>query len=306
MGCIVMMKKINKGIRNPKKILLYLLERRISRLIWDSLYLKIKYKLVTGKKLNLKNPKSFNEKIQWLKLHDRKTEYTQLVDKYEVRQYIARTIGEDYLIPLLGVFENFEEIDFNALPDQFVLKPNHTSGNVYICEDKSKLDYAELKEKMTMWLKRRYYWSHREWPYKNIKPRIICEKYMADESGIELKDYKIFCFNGEPKLIQVDFDRHKNHKRNLYTLDWQYLNARIKCPNDPSVIIPKPERLSDMLCLAIKLSKNIPHVRVDLYSVLTKIYFGELTFYHGSGYEKFDPDSLEMKMGNWISHPKKK
>ena len=143
-------------------------------------------------KLNLNNPKTFNEKLQWLKLNDRKPEYKNMVDKYEVRKYIADKIGEEYLIPLLGVWDKFEDIDFEQLPNQFVLKPNHTSGNVFICKDKSKINYEKLKKEVNSWLNRKYYWVHREWPYKNIKPRIICEKYLVDESGVELKDYKLF------------------------------------------------------------------------------------------------------------------
>ncbi|NPV51417.1 MAG: glycosyl transferase [Candidatus Methanofastidiosum sp.] len=275
------------------------------KFIPDSLYLRFAYYVKVGKKLNLRNPQTFNEKIQWLKLYDRKPEYTKLVDKYEVRKYIAETIGEEYLIPLLGVYDNFDEIDFDALPNEFVLKPNHTSGNIYICKDKLKINYVELKKEVNMWLKRRYYWVHREWPYKNIKPRIICEKYMVDESGIELKDYKIFCFNGEPKLIQVDYDRFSGHKRNLYDTEWNYIPASIQYPTDPNTIIKKPNKLNEMLKLARILSKDYPHVRVDFYYVNDRIYFGEMTFYHGAGYEKFEPESLEMEMGSWLELPSK-
>ncbi|MCU9942847.1 glycosyl transferase, partial [Bacillus pacificus] len=211
-----MINKIIKGIRNPKRAILYILGTKISKVIPDKTYLEIKYKLTTGKKLDFENPKTFNEKLQWLKLHNRNPEYTTMVDKFEVRKYIADKIGEEYLIPLIGVYDSFEEIDFEVLPNQFVLKPNHTSGNVYICKDKSKINYKELKKEINMWLKRKYYWMHREWPYKNVKPKIVCEKYMVDESGTELKDYKMYCFNGETKIIQVDYDRFNGHKRNLY------------------------------------------------------------------------------------------
>jgi hypothetical protein len=194
-----MFRKAVKGFRNPKLILLYLLNFKVFRIIPDKMYLKIKYRLRIGKKLDLENPKTYNEKLQWLKLYDRKPEYTMMVDKYEVRKYIAKTIGEEYLIPLLGVYERYEEINFDDLPNQFVLKPNHTSGDIFICKDKSIIDHVKLKKEINKWLKRRYYWVHREWPYKNIKPRVICEKYLQDN----ITDYKFMCFNGELKMIEI-------------------------------------------------------------------------------------------------------
>lgn len=298
-----MIKKIIKGIKNPKLVFLFLLNYKIFRLIPDALYLKIEYRLRVGKKLNLDVPKTFNEKIQWLKLYDRKPEYTNLVDKYEVRRHIANTIGEKHLIPLYGVYNTFDEINFESLPSQFVLKPTHTSGNIYICKDKSKIDFISLRKEINAWLKREYYWPNREWPYKNIKPRIICEKYMVDESNIELKDYKFQCFYGKPELIQVDFGRFTNHHRNLFDANWNYIDASILYPNDPNTIIERPICLEKMLELASILAKSIPHVRVDFYLVKTEIYFGELTFYHGSGYEPFTPSELELQMGNWLKLP---
>ncbi len=300
-----MLTKIIKAFKNPRLAILYILNFKIFRLVPDKIYLKVKYRLIVGKKLNLNAPETFNEKLQWLKLHDRNPLYTKLVDKYEARKYVAEKIGEEYLIPLLGVYDSFEEINFDTLPNQFVLKPTHTSGNIFICKDKSKINYDELKKIVNRWLKRNYYWFHREWPYKNIKPRIICEKYMVDESGEELKDYKIFCFNGEPKLIQVDYNRYSCHKRNLYDINWNYIPASIQYPTDPNVIIKKPKKLDKMLEIAKILSEGFPHVRVDLYYnyIYDKIYFGELTLYHGAGYEKFEPESLEIEMGSWLKLP---
>src|SRR5690554_6695477 len=179
----------------------------IQKFVPAEIYIKIQYKNYIGKNLNLRNPKTFNEKLQWLKLYDRNPLYTNLVDKYKVREFISQTIGEEYLIPLLGVWDKFDEIDFGELPNKFVLKPNHTSGDVFICKDKTKVNFDELRTKVNAWLEREYYWEHREWPYKNIKPRIFAEKYMVDESGVELKDYKFFCFNGEPKALYVATDR---------------------------------------------------------------------------------------------------
>lgn len=266
----------------------------------DESFLKKKYHIVTGKNLNLDNPKLFNEKIQWLKIHDRDEAYTNMVDKFAVKDYVANRIGNEYIIPTLGVWNSFEEIDFTQLPNQFVLKCTHDSGSVVICKDKKQMNLAQLRKKFNRSLKRNYYYEDREWSYKGVKPRILAEKYLEDESGKELKDYKFFCFNGEPKLVQVDFGRFDEHKRNIYTPDWQYVDATIKYPNDASVKIERPQRLDVMLDIAATLSQNIPHVRVDLYSIGTNIYFGELTFYHGGGTEKISPASLEKQMGDWI------
>lgn len=271
----------------------------------DDIYLKYLYKKHMGKNLNLKSPQLFNEKLQWLKLYNRKPEYTMMVDKYEVRKYISQNIGEEYLIPLIGVWDNFDEIDFSKLPNQFVLKCTHDSGGVVICKDKNKLDIEETRKKINKHLKTNYYYACREWPYKNIKPKIICEEYMVDESGVELKDYKIFCFSGEAKMIQVDYNRFVEHKRNLYDTEWNYIPASIEYPTDSKVKINKPEKLETMLELAKVLAKDYPHVRVDFYLINNRVYFGEMTFYHGAGYEKFEPKSLEIKMGKWIKLPSK-
>lgn len=243
-----------------------------------------------GEKLDLKNPRTFNEKLQWLKLHDRKPEYTKMVDKYEVRKYIKKKIGEQYLIPLVGgPWDTFDDIDFSKLPDQFVLKCTHDSGSVAICKDKKAFDIEVVRKKFNRALKGNFFYGGREWPYKNVKPRIIAEKYMADESGTELKDYKIFNFNGIPKIIQVDYNRFVRHKRNLYSTDWKYMDVAIKYETDPNIEICKPAKLDEMLGMAQSLSQNIPHIRTDFYSIGDKIYFGELTFYHESGFGKFMP-----------------
>jgi hypothetical protein len=300
---ILLWKRLTKIYKKPKKLFLYILNFKIFRFIPDKTFLKMKYWLRIGKKLNLSNPKTFNEKLQWLKLYDRNPKYTDLVDKDKVREYIAKTIGEEYLIPLLEVYDSYEEIDFDKLPNQFVLKCTHDSGGLVICKNKNEFDIESARKKMNKSLKRNFYYHGREWCYKNIKPKIICEKYMVDESGVELKDYKIFCFNGEPKIIQVDYNRFIGHKRNLYDTQWNYIPASIQYPTDPEVKIMKPEKLNEMLKLAKVLAKDYPHVRVDFYSINEKIYFGEMTFYHGSGFERFKPESLGRKMGNWIKLP---
>ena len=272
----------------------------------DKKVLQRLFKVRLGTDLNLDNPQTFNEKLQWLKLHDRRPEYTMMVDKYAVKKYVSEKIGEQYIIPTLGVWDRFDDIYFDQLPDQFVLKCTHDSGGLVICRDKSKFDIRAARKKINRCLKRNYYWSGREWPYKNVKPRIIAEKYMTDESGTELKDYKIFNFDGKAKLIQVDYDRFVEHKRNLYTIDWQYVQATIQYPTDPNHHIERPKQLEKMLELAHNLSEGISHVRTDFYCIDDKVYFGEMTFYHGSGFEEFSPEEWDLKLGKMLKLPQKR
>jgi hypothetical protein len=252
------------------------------------------------KKLNLLDPSTFNEKLQWLKLHDRNPIYTSLVDKYEVRKFIEKTIGREYLVPLLGVYDKVEDIDFSSLPDQFVLKPTHTSGNVIICRDKAKLDIGLTNKTLVKWLKREYFWYQREWPYKNIKPRIICEELIKTKDGNPPKDYKIFCFNGEPKFAFVASDRGLNTKFDFFDMNWKRQILKQHYPTS-DYIIERPRQWEKMIELAKILSKGIPHVRVDFYiDSSDQILFGELTFYHFSGSEKFEPEFYDYLLGSWI------
>ena len=269
----------------------------------DRLYLEWLYEVRMGAKLHLDHPETFNEKLNWLKLYDRRDEYTRMADKYEVRQYIAEQIGEEYLIPLLGVWESAEAIDINSLPEQFVLKCTHDSASVIICRDKSTFDWNAAKEKLSKSLGINYFYPSREWPYKNIKPRIIAEQYMVDESGTELKDYKIYNFGGKPELIQVDFGRFVHHERNLYDLDWNYIDEQIEYPKNPKVSIERPEHLELMLELAAKLSKEIPSVRTDFYSINGRIYFGEITFYQEAGFAHFSSEKYDRYLGSLIRLP---
>ena len=287
---------------NPKLVLLVLWNSKVVAHIFpDKLYLKIKFWVVTNKRLDFKNLQTFNEKTQWLKLYNRKSEYINMVDKYAVRSYIAEKIGEEYLIPVLGVWDNPDDIDFDILPQQFVLKCTHNSGlGMCICKDKQTLDVEKVKKDLRKGLKQDYFITSREWPYKYVKRRIVAEEYMADESGTELKDYKVFCFDGKVELIEVDFDRFKNHKRNLYTPNWEFIDAQIEFPNDKNKKIEKPQALEKMLEIASKLSKGMPHARVDFYSVREKIYIGEITLFHGSGMEKFTPEKLNIRLGELI------
>lgn len=279
------------------------LSKKFSCILDDVEYICRQYKYRMGYSLNLDNPQTFNEKIQWLKLYDRNPDYVQMVDKYEVKKYVADRIGEKYIIPTLGIYDTFDEIEFDKFPQQFVLKCTHDSGSIVICRNKDIFNRNAAKDILENALKRNFYWAYREWPYKNVKPRIIAEKYMTDESNYELKDYKFFNFNGKSKIIQVDYDRFIQHKRNVYTTDWKYIDAVIKYPTDPEREIACPQELEKMIEISEALSKGIPHVRTDLYCINNKIYFGELTFHHGAGYEKFIPKDFELELGNCLKLP---
>lgn len=274
----------------------------------DREYLEKKFYAMLGYSLDLSNPQTFNEKLQWLKLYDRKPEYTMMVDKYKVREYIKEKTGEEYLIPLLGVWDKAEDIDFDALPNQFVLKCNHNSGlGMYICKDRSKLTENQIKairKNLAKGLQQDYYLTGREWPYKNVPRKIIAEKYMEDETG-QLRDHKFYCFNGEPKIIMINSDREIGKTKadyfdmdfNWIDLKWGYEHALVK----PS----KPINFEKMKELAAILSKDIPELRVDFYEVNNKIYFGELTFFDGSGFDKIEPKEWDEKLGEWITLPQK-
>lgn len=278
------------------------IKTQIKKYIPDSIYLKLMYAKVFKKKLDLKNPQTFNEKLQWLKLHDRNPLYTTLVDKYAVRSYIKEKIGEEYLIPLLGgPWKSVEEIPFDTLPDQFVLKTTHDSGGVVICRDKSAFDVEAAKKKLRKSLKTNFYYGGREWPYKNVKPQIIAEKYMEDESGEELKDYKLMCFHSKVKATLVCSDRFSDNglKITFYDTDWKRLPFERHYPSS-TVELEKPKSYEEMVQIAEKLSENMQFVRVDFYNVKGKVYFGELTFYPGSGFSAFSPSKWDEKLGQLI------
>lgn len=269
----------------------------------DEEYLKKLFKCHMKRELNLDNPQTFNEKLQWLKLYDRKPEYTTMVDKYAVKKYVSDIIGEEYIIPTLGVWNHFDEIDFDKLPNQFVLKCTHDSGGIVICTDKSNLDLKAAKKKIEKCLRRNYYWSSREWPYKNVKPRIIAEKYMSDEGKEELSDYKVLCFNGEPKIVEVHKGRFNGqHTQDCYDEFWNKTDIEQHDLPKSNDIMPKPAFLEEMLQLSKLLSKNLIHVRVDWYFTNDRLYFGELTFFNGSGYNQFCGNADEL-LGSWIKLP---
>jgi hypothetical protein len=280
---------------------------KILGLIPDSLYLRLRYYTHTKKWLHLSDPKRFNEKLQWLKLYNRRPEHTLMVDKYLVRDYIKEIIGEEYLIPLIGAWDSVDEIDFDSLPERFVIKCNHNSGEgMYICADKSKMNVEKVKADLKRGMEQDYYLCDREWPYKNVPRKIVAEEYLDDGSGRGINDYKVFNFNGEPYIIQVDFDRFIDHKKNLYTTEWELCDFSFNYPAHPEIEIPKPEKLDEMLELSRKLSAGAPFMRTDFYSVNGKLYFGELTFFPATGYGKFEPDEIDFELGEKIILPNKK
>lgn len=280
----------------------YVLATPIGKRLPDNIYLKLMYKVMTGQKLDLNNPKTFNEKLQWLKLYDRNPLYTTLVDKFAVREYIKDKIGEEYLIPLLGgPWKSVDEIPFDTLPNQFVLKTTHDSGGVVICKNKAEFNIQAAKEKLNKSLKHNFYYGGREWPYKNVPPQIIAEKYMVDESGEELKDYKLMCFNSKVKASFVCSDRFSKDglKVTFYDSDWKRLPFERHYPAS-KVDIDKPKSYEEMVHLAEKLSENMKFVRMDFYEINGKVYFGEFTFYPGSGFEEFNPPEWDEELGKWI------
>lgn len=259
------------------------------------------YGLNTGRKLNLDNPCTFNEKIQWLKVYDTTSLKTTLSDKYLVREWVKEKIGEQYLVPLLGVWDKFENINLDELPEAFVLKANHGSGWNVIVKDKKSLDWNEIQKKFNYWLTLNFaFVTGLEMQYAGIKPKIIAEEMLKTENGEDLKDYKVFVFGGKAKIIQVDIERQHSHRRNLYDLDWNYLPYSISHPTAPDVEIPKPECLEELISVSEILGSGFRHVRVDFYICNKKLYFGEMTFTHGSGTEKFDSILFEKEMGSWI------
>lgn len=281
--------------------------RRIGFLLPDKLFLSLRFRCLMGKWIDWKNPKTFNEKLQWLKVYNRKPEYTMMVDKAEAKRYAASIIGEEHIIPTLGVWEHFDDIDFATLPDKFVLKTTNGGGGcgVVICKDKAAFNKEDAKKKLETSLHSSIYRNYREWPYKNIQPRIIAEQFMTDSSQSELRDYKFFCVNGTAHNVMLCYDRLSGDtKFYFFDREWNLLrlNKRgLAAPVDFS--IPKPKAIDEMFRLAGKLSMGLPFARVDLYNVDGKIYFGEITFYPQSG---FDPNLLpdtDKMFGDMIQLP---
>lgn len=273
----------------------------------DKDYIRLMYYCIMDRKINLDNPETFNEKLQWLKLYNRKKVYTTMVDKYEAKKYAASIIGEEYIIPTLGIYSSFDEIDFSKLPNQFVMKCTHDSGGVVICKDKSKLDLNFARKKINSCLKNNFFYVGREWPYKDIKPRIIIEEYMNDQKNEELSDYKFMCFHGKVKCSFVCSERRSKEglKVTFFDLDWKKMpfERHYPCSNEE---IPKPVKYEEMIQLSEKLAKDLPFVRIDFYEVNGKVYFGEITFFPGNGTEEFTPEKYDYLLGSWIQLPERK
>lgn len=290
-------------------MLLAALWARIGVIASDDFYLRGRYRLIFGKKLDLNNPKGFNEKINWLKIYNRNPQYPHLVDKSEVKVFVRPIIGEEKVIPTYGVWENFDDIDFDTLPNQFVLKSTNGGGGsgVVICKEKSIFNKAEAKAKLEKSM--HFNWRYeREWVYRDVKPRIIAEKYMFNEDGTDLVDWKIFCFNGEPKVLFYASDRYTKGeplKFDWYDMDLNHLPIHSKGIPNANKEIPMFPEWEEMKETARKLSQGFPHVRVDLYLINHKVYFGELTFFHDGGVVALEPEEWEYKLGSWLVLPEK-
>jgi len=283
----------------------------ISPIIPDRLYLKVLFRLRVGYKLNLNNPRTFAEKCQWLKLYDRKPIYHQMVDKYDAKILVGKQIGEQYIIPTYGVWERVEDIDWESLPNKFVIKPTHTGGSscVIVCRDKTKLDIENAKNRLQKVMCYNWIWNKlREWTYKDIKPRIIAEQLLEDKVMPYPQDYKFWCFDGQVKCFYITTGRSEggHTKDNFFDVNGKYMAdlEHVMYKSDPNGLPPIPSTLPKMIELAKVLSKGVPHLRVDLYEVNGKIYFGELTFAEESGFAKFEPKQWNYTFGDWITLPK--
>lgn len=299
---------VKEYIKRPQIVAITLLQRYFTWLP-DRIYIELMFWLQMGHKLNLSTPKTFSEKIQWLKLYNRRPEYTKMVDKYAVKDYVASIIGEEYIIPTLGVWDSPEDIEWDNLPNQFVLKTTHGGGNagVIICKDKTKLIKEDAVRKLSNSMKQDLYRSLKEWPYKNVVKRIIAEQYVEPDSIThDLPDYKFFCFDGKVKALFIGTERGTGDvKFDYFDADFNHLDLIQQHPQSGKNL-PKPLNFDLMKQLASKLSKGIPQVRIDFYDVNGKIYFGEMTFYHHGGIVPFHPAKWDMTFGSWIELPKRK
>ena len=271
----------------------------------DEEFLKLAYRVLMGEPLDFHNPQTFNEKLQWLKLYDRNPQYTIMVDKLRAKEYVSNILGSEYIIPTLDVWDKPESIDLDELPNKFVIKTNNGSGgnDVIVCKDKSTLRLKEVRRLMHKSLRTNTYRTLREWPYKNIEPAIFAEKYMTD-NGEELHDYKFFCFHGTVACFKVDFNRWENHKANYYSPDLRLIPyGEVFCPPDFGQTPPIPDNIDEMITVAEKLSSGYPFMRVDLYNIKGKIYFGEMTFYPASGLSPFTDKKFDLQLGNLLKLP---
>ena len=298
---------IHSLFHDPWHIIFALLGRMPYLIPDDAKYLKVMYWLQFREKLNIEHPKKFSEKIQWLKLYNRNPLYTSLVDKYAVKRYVSQKIGGEYVIPVIAVWDNPEQIEWEKLPNQFVLKTNHDGGGhgIVICKEKSKLSISKAMHELNHSFSRSSYMIGREWPYKNVRKKIFAEQYIVDSKG-ELRDYKFFCFNGKVKCFKIDFNRQTYHQANYYDPQCNLLPyGESAYPYNPDAEIHIPENIKEMISLAEKLAKDIPFVRIDFYNVDGRIYFGEVTFFPAGGMSRWDGDvDVDSLWGSWLTLPR--
>lgn len=270
----------------------------------DEIHLRLMYRSHFGRTLNLNDPQTFNEKLQWLKLHDRNPLYTTLVDKIAVKDWVANCIGAEYVTRTYAVWDDVDDIHLEDLPDRFVLKVSHDSGGIAICRNRAEFDFDVAKERLSESLSHNYFWQSREWPYKNVEPRVFAEEYLEPDSVAgDLMDYKCFVFGGQVRCIDVDYDRFTDHHRVFYSPEWEKMSFANRYPSDPQKEIPRPARLGEMISIAEKLAEKAgrpAHVRVDFFTDAERLRFGEMTFFHEGGFGRFCPDSWDALMGSWI------
>jgi len=317
LDAVRMMYLLKRFVADPQIRMGYLSKLGVFNGMPDEKYLKKKFKLCMGKELDLENPKTFNEKLQWLKLYNRKPEYTRMVCKYESKDYAAKIIGEEHTIPTYGLYHSFDEIDFDILPNQFVLKTTHDSGGVVICTDREHMGFSskekngltlnEVRYILEASLKRNYYWSGREWPYKDVKPRIIAEELLKEANGAPARDYKVLCFNGEPRLVEVILNRFTDdYTQDFYTEKWEKTDIQQNNTPRSNIALEKPKWVDEMFELSRRLAKGHPHLRCDWYYVNGRFYIGELTLFEASGFGKFTPEEWDYTLGDWITLPEKR
>lgn len=299
---------LKKFVFNPAIRFSYLSRLGFYNHMSDIDYVKKEWKVNFNSDLDLIEPKTFNEKLQWLKVYDHDNKYTMMVDKYEAKKYVASIIGEQYIIPTYGIWDKFNDIDFDKLPNEFVLKCTHDSGTVVICKNKSALDKKACCKKISSYLKRDYYLCHREWPYKNVKHRIIAEKLMHNGTEASLTDYKFYCFNGEPLYlyVSVGLDNHETAQMSFVNIDWTLADFGRSDYRPLSCLPAKPDKYDEMIEIAKKLSNGIPFLRVDLYEINGHVYFGELTFCPCAGMMPFEPKSADRTVGDMLDISYKK
>lgn len=289
---------------NPKLLYISAANRGLTNFVSDERHIKIVWSIYKDGKLNLDNPETFCEKLQWLKLHDRNPAYPKMVDKVEMKDWVSSRIGPGHVVPIYGVWDSFDQIDREALPNEFVIKTTHDSSGLSICKDKKTFDWAKAKARVEKSLSHNYFMQWREWPYKDVRPRVFAEKLITESGGRAvdgdaLTDYKFFCFNGEPKVMYVSKDTSRDPRTDFFDMGYIHLPIRMADPNADD-LPPKPAAFDEMKHYAAMLSRGIPHLRVDFYYIEGRVYVGELTFYHNAGFSRIEPPEWDKKLGDWI------